>query len=194
MALFSCCNCDPTAEEEIQTQLQPCDDEVHEGSEDMPMTAEQKQKEKERLQALVKSFAKAAVGGAACSFLDLTTQRQIPGRYFLDKTLTNFRLVFSESVQHSFPLKALHEVYSHSALLENKATASLAKEPGLQSLESSVTDSLVMLEYVDSGGSHLNRLFLLEQGGPDGRDRFITCMKVLGLYAKSGSTQNASSS
>lgn len=189
MALFSCCNCDPAAEEETQTQVQPCDEEPQDINEDLPMTAEQKQREKERLQALVKVFAKAALVGAPCQFVDVGTRRQIPGRYFLDKTLTNFKIVFPDNVEHSFPLKALHEVYSHSSLLASEATASLAREPGIESLDASAKSSLVMLEYLDSTGYHLNRLFLSESGGPEGRDRFITCMKVLGLYAKSDTSQ-----
>lgn len=189
MALFSCCNCDPAAEEETQTQVQPCEEEPHDSNEDLPMTAEQKQREKERLQALVKAFAKAAVVGAPCHFVDVGTHRQIAGRYFLDKTLTNFKIVFPENVEHSFPLKMLHEVYSHSSLLASDATAFLARDPGIESLDSTAKARLVMLEYLDNSGFHLNRLFLTEDGGPEGRDRFITCMKVLGLYAKSDGKQ-----
>lgn len=80
-------------------------------------------------------------------------------------------------------------MYIYTSLLASEATASLARDPGIESLDAAAKNSLVMLEYLDSTGCHLNRLFLTEGGGPEGRDRFITCMKVLGLYAKSDTSQ-----
>ncbi|KAL8272411.1 hypothetical protein Esti_003701 [Eimeria stiedai] len=187
MALFACCNCDPSAEEETQTQVQPCEEESREPNEDALMTTEQKQREKERLQALVKAFAKSAVVGAACEFVDVGARRRIPGVYYLDKSLTHFKITFSSSIEHFFPLKALHEVYSYSALLSSPATAYLARDPGIECLDTSARERLVMLEYAEPSKHQLNRLFLLESGGAEGRDRFVTCLKVLGLYAKSDS-------
>ena len=85
----------------------------------------------------------------------------------------------------------LHEVYSLPSLSACPSTSFLAAYPNLQCLDSAAKDQLVMLEYLDGSGLHLNRLFILEQGGKAQRDKFVTCMKVLGLYAKSDSSNSS---
>ena len=79
----------------------------------------------------------------------------------------------------------LREVYSLPALQSNASTASLCENPSLKCLDSSSQDCVLMIEYQDGAAAPLNRLFLIEEGGKEARDRFITCLKVLALYAQS---------
>ncbi|PHJ16031.1 hypothetical protein CSUI_010155 [Cystoisospora suis] len=194
MALFSCCSCDPETEEETQVNVEgerPQSDSSNEG---FPLTPEQKQKEKERLQALVKAFAKSAVGGTSCYFIDVASQQKIAASYMLDKSLKTFTVLFPNGVEHSFSLSSLQDVYSYEDLLHAQSTASLTQEPGIANLGDEEKRRLVMLEYLDASHRRLNRLFLMEVGGDDMRDRFLTCMRILKLYSLTPSHTNPNSS
>ncbi|KEP63294.1 UNVERIFIED_CONTAM: hypothetical protein HHA_297130 [Hammondia hammondi] len=183
MAFFSCCNCDPETEEETQVNLETDRPNSEASTDGQPLTPEQKQKEKERLQALVKAFAKAAVAGASCFFIDVSSQQKIPATYILDKSLKMFTVAFSSGVEHSFSLSSLQDVYSYEDLLHSDSTASLAQEPGIANLSDSDKRKLIMLEYLDASHRRLNRLFLMETGEDEMRDRFLTCMRILKLYS-----------
>ncbi|PFH35410.1 hypothetical protein BESB_062970 [Besnoitia besnoiti] len=184
MALFACCNCDPEKEEETQVNVETERPRSDSSTDGLPLTPEQKQKEKERLQALVKAFAKAAVSGASCYFIDVSSQQKIPANYMLDKSLKTFTVAFPSGVEHSFSLSSLQDAYSYEDLLHSESTASLVQEPGISNLSEDDKRKLVMLEYLDASQRRLNRLFLMETGTDEMRDRFLTCMRILKLYSR----------
>eukprot|EP00920_Eleutheroschizon_duboscqi_P041836 GHVT01100480.1.p1 GENE.GHVT01100480.1~~GHVT01100480.1.p1 ORF type:complete len:150 (-),score=28.27 GHVT01100480.1:217-666(-) len=111
----ACCGCDPFGPEGDNTQLtlddanpgQPSASSSDNGDSDgvLTLTPEQKQREKERLQALVKTFAKAAVSGVHCWFLDILSEQRVPATYSMDKALRTFCVAFENGVQHAFSMR-----------------------------------------------------------------------------------------
>eukprot|EP00921_Rhytidocystis_pertsovi_P014938 GHVQ01023954.1.p1 GENE.GHVQ01023954.1~~GHVQ01023954.1.p1 ORF type:complete len:285 (+),score=46.52 GHVQ01023954.1:731-1585(+) len=166
------------------------------GSSLIALTAELKEKEKLRLQVLVKSFAKSAVAGVSCRTVDSATGRQLDSKYTLDKSLTTFTVVQDSGKLISWHMSQLQEVYSHDDLLQSANTEFLAHEEGILSLYVEQKDRLVVLEYMaeNSPGDYLQRICLIEQSSDcsavEARDRFVTCMKILRLYSLTASNNN----
>eukprot|EP00922_Rhytidocystis_sp_ex-Travisia-forbesii_P026303 GHVS01038518.1.p1 GENE.GHVS01038518.1~~GHVS01038518.1.p1 ORF type:complete len:101 (+),score=20.08 GHVS01038518.1:312-614(+) len=88
-------------------------------------------------------------------------------------------------------MSSLQEVYSYEDLSHSGNTEHLTREPGVASLPPEQKARLVVLEYLEpSSKSHLKRLFVLDFKGDaeQAKDRFVTCMKILRLYALTATT------
>eukprot|EP00922_Rhytidocystis_sp_ex-Travisia-forbesii_P055949 GHVS01082827.1.p1 GENE.GHVS01082827.1~~GHVS01082827.1.p1 ORF type:complete len:230 (-),score=44.03 GHVS01082827.1:205-894(-) len=213
--LFSCCGYDTTAEKECTLNIVAAGGgsspssasslhcskfpppgavtsrEDDGGSSVMTLSPEQKEREKARLQALVKHFAKAAVGGVSCKVLELSSGNQTNARYVFDKALTTFTVSVDSGLDTVLPMSSLQEVYSYEDLAHSANTEFLTREPVVASLTFDQKARLVVLEYLEPlDRSYLKRLFVLEQSGEaeSAKDRFVTCMKILRLYALTANT------
>lgn len=64
----------------------------------------------------VKAFAKSAVGGTSCYFIDVASQQKIAASYMLDKSLKTFTVLFPNGVEHSFSLASVSRKENHFLL------------------------------------------------------------------------------
>jgi hypothetical protein len=134
------------------------------------LTPEERQKEKERLQDMVKEFAKAVVQGQQCQWLDPTgIGGPKPATYFFDKGLSTFSLRLEDRPPISFHMVSIQEVMKDHI---NTPFASLRLHRDSADHER----RFACLQYEDGG--ELNHLGILLPN-PYERERFYTCMKIL---------------
>merc|ERR1719486_178458 len=131
------------------------------------MSAEEKEREKARLQRLVKDFAKEAVTGIAVNLVNAETARKSPHFFQMDRYLTVFSLKpkdgsTAESSVQDFNVKDLTSIY--------KGGEVSMKAPSL----GSVTSSCVGLDTNRAD----RRLFFHFDDNYE-RDKFYTCLKIL---------------
>eukprot|EP00930_Biecheleria_cincta_P069651 TRINITY_DN57365_c0_g1_i1.p1 TRINITY_DN57365_c0_g1~~TRINITY_DN57365_c0_g1_i1.p1 ORF type:complete len:246 (+),score=58.86 TRINITY_DN57365_c0_g1_i1:73-738(+) len=131
------------------------------------MSPEEKEKEKGRLQRLVKEFAKEAVTGIAVTLVNPETARQSPHFFQMDRYLTVFSLKpkdgsTADSAVQDFNVKDLTKIY--------KGPEVLMAAPSL----GTVTPMCVAL---DTNRADRKLFFHFEE--PMERDKFYTCLKIL---------------
>lgn len=191
-----CCNQEPTQDAQITlsdaavdegddarvSQLHYSDSSTHfmpsSGSSATPPTGEEdRQKEKERLQDMVKEFAKQVVRGQPCHLLEATANgtRQCAAVYSIDRYLRVFKIEIGanpDDPDHSprapeeIEMMLINEVVKDGKLID-----SISYNP------EGVTDyelRCCCLKY----GSPAKELALLLPNTYE-RDRFLTCMQIL---------------
>lgn len=145
------------------------------------LTAEQKEAEKSRLQALVNSFAKKAVKGCMCVYLKESTGEQCATQYRIDKSLEYLIVVCNQDAARAevtCPIAAIQDIYSLAEDGEGCFPADVVAKltPEEQKL-------LLMVVY-RNGESKMFRFCLLEES-PESRDTFLECLRILCIYAQS---------
>mmetsp|Transcript_31944 Transcript_31944/g.52659 ORF Transcript_31944/g.52659 Transcript_31944/m.52659 type:complete len:188 (+) Transcript_31944:51-614(+) len=131
------------------------------------LTAEEKEAEKARLQALVNNFAKKAVRGCPCVYFKEGTAQRFVTQYRIDKSLEYLILVNPKEpgvTEVTCPIAAIQDIYSMS-------------EDGSSCFPAEVV-------FNDSEGK-LFRFCLVEES-TQSRDDFLECMRILCIYAQSG--------
>mmetsp|Transcript_24715 Transcript_24715/g.57068 ORF Transcript_24715/g.57068 Transcript_24715/m.57068 type:complete len:229 (+) Transcript_24715:132-818(+) len=131
------------------------------------MSTEEKEKEKLRLQRLVKDFAKEAVTGIAVNLVNSETARQSPHFFQMDRYLTVFSLKpkdgsSAESSVQDFNVKDLTLIY--------KGPEVAAKAPSLGS---------VAAQCVGLDTTRADRRLFFHFDDNYERDKFYTCLKIL---------------
>jgi len=131
------------------------------------MSTEEKEKEKLRLQRLVKDFAKEAVTGIAVNLVNSETARQSPHFFQMDRYLTVFSLKpkdgsSAESSVQDFNVKDLTLIY--------KGPEVAAKAPSLGSLAAQCVG-------LDTNRADRRLFFHFDDNYE--RDKFYTCLKIL---------------
>eukprot|EP00927_Polykrikos_kofoidii_P058405 TRINITY_DN52903_c0_g1_i1.p1 TRINITY_DN52903_c0_g1~~TRINITY_DN52903_c0_g1_i1.p1 ORF type:complete len:253 (+),score=33.56 TRINITY_DN52903_c0_g1_i1:91-849(+) len=151
------------------------------------LSGEDRQKEKERMQDLVKEFAKSVVQGQPCHFLPDTEFESLlstggssasaprPAQYALDKSLRNFSVRSQDSVEAVIPMASVVEV------MKDVRETPLAGFDGLPPPHLLSGDALerrfVCMSYVMED-THIAHIALLLPDQHE-RERFYTCMKIL---------------
>jgi len=146
---------------------------AHQLSDVTVMSPSEKMKEKARLQELVKGFAKRAVHGVACQIVDVATGRINPAAYEIDRQLRRLRVVPKDP---DVPIRA-HNI--------SRIRDSFSIEAGEASVPPAVRSALVeeqqrrlvLISFEDAP-----MLCLLEASIAE-RERFVTCLKILRLFA-----------
>lgn len=150
------------------------------GRSDAELTQDEKDREKRRLQELVKKFTKDAVKGVACQLVQLEDGLKREAMYGIDRSLQHFTLEEHETGRHlKWPIANIVDVYrsEESDLVRSR------KETSLTGLSRDDLGRCVLLEY-DTGRVGEQREFtLLLEGSVRQKERFFTCMKILKLYS-----------
>eukprot|EP00427_Karlodinium_veneficum_P025627 CAMPEP_0169100722 /NCGR_PEP_ID=MMETSP1015-20121227/21244_1 /TAXON_ID=342587 /ORGANISM="Karlodinium micrum, Strain CCMP2283" /LENGTH=155 /DNA_ID=CAMNT_0009161693 /DNA_START=278 /DNA_END=743 /DNA_ORIENTATION=- len=135
---------------------------------DMVMTPE-----RQRLQDMVKEFAKLAVRGVSCQVIDGQHGQLYSAAYYVDAQLSRFSVLPStpDDQAHELQMKLIQDFHEH------EAGSAVAAEAVIWAGKHGKKDQLIVIELVDKSPP----VFLLEASAAD-RDRFILCMKVLRLY------------
>uniref|UniRef100_A0A7S2CNE5 Uncharacterized protein n=1 Tax=Alexandrium andersonii TaxID=327968 RepID=A0A7S2CNE5_9DINO len=140
------------------------------------MSTSEKLHEKARLQELVKGFAKRAVHGVACHLVDVATGRVVPATFEVDRQLKRLRVVpkdpdmpvFSNSISR---VREAFSIEAGEAAVPPAVRAALVEEQRRR---------LVLISFED-----MPMVCILEASAAE-RDRLVTCMKILRLYAQTG--------
>jgi len=136
------------------------------------LSPEERQKEKERLQDMVKEFAKAVVQGQPCQWLDPSgIGGPRPAVYSFDKALTTFSIHPDEKPPVSFQMVSMQEV-----LKDHAGTPFVSLRLARDGAELERRFACVQYQAdVSRGVEHLGILL----SNPYERERFYTCMKIL---------------
>mmetsp|Transcript_33296 Transcript_33296/g.72678 ORF Transcript_33296/g.72678 Transcript_33296/m.72678 type:complete len:231 (-) Transcript_33296:277-969(-) len=131
------------------------------------MSPEEKEREKARLQRMVKDFAKEAVTGIAVSLVSPETARQSPHFFQMDRYLTVFSLkpkdgVGAEALVQDFNVKDLAHIY--------KGGEVSIKAPSLGG---------VAVSCVGLDTNRADRRLFFHFDDHYERDKFYTCLKIL---------------
>lgn len=146
------------------------------------LTAEEKEAEKARLQALVNNFAKKAVRGCSCMYFKEGTAQRFVTQYRIDKSLEYLILVNPKEpgvTEVTCPIAAIQDIYSMS-----EDGSSCFPVEVVKALEPKDKENLLMIVFNDSDGK-LFRFCLVEES-TQSRDDFLECMRILCIYAQSG--------
>mmetsp|Transcript_27941 Transcript_27941/g.63202 ORF Transcript_27941/g.63202 Transcript_27941/m.63202 type:complete len:226 (-) Transcript_27941:86-763(-) len=131
------------------------------------MSTEEKEREKSRLQRLVKDFAKEAVTGIAVNLVNPETARFYPHFFQMDRYLTVFSLKpkdgsTAESSVQDFNVKDLAAIY--------KGAEVVMKAPSLGSMAA-------LCVGLDTNRADRRLFFHFDEAIE--RDKFYTCLKIL---------------
>mmetsp|Transcript_51881 Transcript_51881/g.116853 ORF Transcript_51881/g.116853 Transcript_51881/m.116853 type:complete len:196 (+) Transcript_51881:98-685(+) len=142
----------------------------------MAMSPSEKVQEKARLQELVKGFSKRAVHGVACQMVDVATGRVVPATYEVDRQLRRWRVVPNDPDMpvHSSSISRIREAFSVEA---GEASVPPAVRGALTEEQ---RRRLVLVSFED-----VPMVCLLEASVAE-RERLVTCMKILRLFAQAG--------
>mmetsp|Transcript_52638 Transcript_52638/g.132286 ORF Transcript_52638/g.132286 Transcript_52638/m.132286 type:complete len:340 (-) Transcript_52638:85-1104(-) len=141
------------------------------------LTAEAKQREKEKLQEMVKEFAKSVMGGMSCEYVDNHTLKLKPATYTIDRALRLFSVQTKDAPADADPLVAFEitkmvEIHRH-----------YKKMPPLMSLPDPTTamssNDLARLICIQYTHDDRPMYMLLCLRDPADQERFFTCMKIL---------------
>jgi len=165
------------------------------------LTAEQKEAEKARLQALVNSFAKRAVRGCPCEYVREGTGERLVTQYRIDKSLEYLIIVTpndcagdapagretevaplanQEQQSHEVmcPIAAIQDIYS---LIEDGEGCF---PPEVVHVLKPVETPLLLMVVYRTGSDKLYRFCLMAESS-ESRDIFLECLRILCIYAQS---------
>jgi len=152
------------------------------------LSAEDRQREKERLRDLVAGFARSAVDGVPCTSIDPITRCRCAAKYSVEANLANIVLV-SEGRDNIAVQPASTRVCRIDRIQDifSVEDGESCFPPAVLSLLSPVElELLIMITYGSGEGSDsLSQLCFLETSRYR-RERFLTCMHVLRLYIRLG--------
>ncbi|CEM13209.1 unnamed protein product [Vitrella brassicaformis CCMP3155] len=146
------------------------------------LTQEEKQREKDRLQMMVKAFARAAVVGVKCHFVKEPDTLQGAGQvveatYYLTESLKHM-IITGPDATRNIPLTTISDVvfFEESKVTSNACFRVLTREEKSRAID---------IEY-DSGEGSMTHLVLLTNEGGEDRENVITSLKILRLYSLAG--------
>mmetsp|Transcript_86877 Transcript_86877/g.194664 ORF Transcript_86877/g.194664 Transcript_86877/m.194664 type:complete len:204 (+) Transcript_86877:130-741(+) len=145
------------------------------------MSPDEKLQEKARLQELVRGFARRAVRGINCQLVDVATGRASPAAYELDRQLRVLRVTPKDP---SLPVQAgrialIRDAYGAEApesWVPPAARAALSEEQRAR---------MALLSFEDAP------MVCLLESSPAEKERLVTCMKILRVYAQTDGASTA---
>lgn len=139
-----------------------------------------RERERDRLQRLVNRFARKAVRGVPCTYLDETTGERFATKYRVDKGQQILLIVGDKSARHAevtCPVGGIQDIYS---IVEDGEAC--FPQPVRAALRPEELEKLLMVVYNDTKGGD-SRFCLLEDSRAS-LDMFMECLKVLSIYAQ----------
>lgn len=143
------------------------------------LSPEEQQKEKERLQDMVKEFAKAAVQGQPCQWLSGTAGAPKAATYSFDKALRNFSVCPEDSPPFTLEMAKISEILKDVRTTPFADLQSLPPPHALAGAELERRFACVQHEGSGGGGASRPEFLGLLMPNPYERERFYTCMKIL---------------
>lgn len=156
------------------------------------LTPEEKQREKERLQEMVKEFAKAVVQGQPCELIDESLGRAESqprdANYMIDRSLKMFSLSCGDatSPKVQFEMTQILEILKDA---RQTPLAFLLSTPAAGFSPEKMERNFICVQYQDDAGS-IQFLGLFMPNAYE-RERFYTCMKILRWAMDSRKSQPA---
>eukprot|EP00747_Dinoflagellata_sp_TGD_P028205 gnl/TRDRNA2_/TRDRNA2_133102_c0_seq2.p1 gnl/TRDRNA2_/TRDRNA2_133102_c0~~gnl/TRDRNA2_/TRDRNA2_133102_c0_seq2.p1 ORF type:complete len:220 (-),score=43.32 gnl/TRDRNA2_/TRDRNA2_133102_c0_seq2:225-884(-) len=150
------------------------------------MSPEEKTQEKQRLQELVKQFARDSLRGVECTLIDPVAARKHKGQYRLDGTLNYMHFARQDGSGSSvIPIAAIGEISAFSDMLESE------QKTIREFLQQDECRNVLLIKASSSGqvplpadsGPVVNKAYVLLPDAAE-NDRFTTCMKILRLYCQ----------
>jgi len=143
----------------------------------MSMSPEDRQKEKERVQDMVKEFAKVVVQGQQCQWLPVTLGPARTATYAIDKALRTFSLRTEDSVAVVIDMIRIQEILKD---VRSTPYSQLLSLPHPHSLTGDDLERrFVCVVHEDSDIPNEPQYLGLLMPNPYERERFYTCMKIL---------------
>jgi len=140
------------------------------------LSPEERQKEKERLQDMVKEFAKAVVQGQQCQWLPSTVGAPLPATYSFDKALRNFSICPEDAPPMRFEMMKIHEVLKD---VRDTPFSGLRHLPPPHALAGDELERRFVCVQHEDGSNGPDQYLGLLMPNPYERERFYTCMKIL---------------
>lgn len=141
------------------------------------MTPEERIRERERLQDMVKEFAKAVVQGQQCQWLHSTVGAPKSATYSFDKALSIFTLKPDESPQVSIEMLRIRDVLKDVRDTPFSDLLDLPRPHVLAGME--LERRVVCIVYEDASCAKQLQYLGLLLPNPYERERFYKCMKIL---------------
>jgi len=151
-------------------------------------TPEQKEAEKQRLQALVSTFARKAVKGRPCTYI-ADSGRLASGIYFVSKNLQHLTITtaHSSSTEISCAIASIQDIFSMSEdgseCFPGEVYKAVARERP--------DDIELLLMVIFQGPDGVLGKFCMLESSAQSRSDFLECMRVLCIYAQSPATGKA---
>mmetsp|Transcript_72594 Transcript_72594/g.200260 ORF Transcript_72594/g.200260 Transcript_72594/m.200260 type:complete len:215 (+) Transcript_72594:155-799(+) len=151
------------------------------------LSPEEKEREKERLQSLVNSFARKAVKGAPCTYFNEGTGERFSTQYRIDKGLEYLIILNAQDANHAevtCPIIAIQDIYS---VVEDGE--SCFPPEVLSTIKPTELEQLLMVVY-RGGNDKIFRFCMLEESR-ESLDMFLECLRILCIYAQQASSLEA---
>lgn len=146
-------------------------------SRDEELSPEERQREKERLQDLVKEFAKAVVQGQPCEWLPSALGAPQAAVYSFDKALRNFSIRPHDAPALSLDLSSIREVLKD---VRGTPFSELQRLPPPHALAGAeLQRRFVCLQHQSDDANSTDAFLGLLMPNAYERERFYTCMKIL---------------
>mmetsp|Transcript_53027 Transcript_53027/g.154313 ORF Transcript_53027/g.154313 Transcript_53027/m.154313 type:complete len:214 (+) Transcript_53027:130-771(+) len=148
------------------------------------LAPEEKEREKDRLQRLVNSFARKAVKGAPCTYFNEKTGERFATQYRIDKGLEYLIVLSSgdaDRAEVTCPIVSIQDIYS---VLEDGE--SCFPPEVLSAARPGELDRMLMVVY--QGGHEAVYRFCLLEESRDGLEMFLECLRILCIYAQQASS------
>lgn len=153
---------------------------------DMPVTQEEKEAEKTRIQEMVNIFARKAVRGCSCVFINESSGVHSTTNYRIDKGL-EYLIVMSEDDKNkaelTCPIARIRDIFS---VAEDGETYFPLRV--LSTLQLNEMELLLMVVY--SGNQDQLFRFCVLENSCESRDIFVECLRILCVYAQQVATSN----
>lgn len=148
-------------------------------SERRELNTEEKDAEKDRLQLLINTFAKRAIKGIPCTYINEDSLERVQTTYRIDKNLKSFMIMSSnpEIPELVCPMHKIQGIYS---LVEDGE--SCFSPELINMLRHEEKDKLLMIMYFGSRDK-IFRFCMLETSTED-RDIFLEGLRILCVYAQ----------
>eukprot|EP00747_Dinoflagellata_sp_TGD_P188574 gnl/TRDRNA2_/TRDRNA2_47791_c1_seq1.p1 gnl/TRDRNA2_/TRDRNA2_47791_c1~~gnl/TRDRNA2_/TRDRNA2_47791_c1_seq1.p1 ORF type:complete len:167 (+),score=35.24 gnl/TRDRNA2_/TRDRNA2_47791_c1_seq1:36-503(+) len=151
------------------------------------MSPEEKVQEKQRLQELVKQFARDSLPGVECTLVDPVAARKVKGQYRLDGSLNYMHFARHDgSASSVIPIAAIGEISAYSELPESdqKAISEVLQQDECRNLLLIKASHSSQASSSANGREVSDEAYVLLPNAAE-NDRFATCMKILRLYCQS---------
>lgn len=148
-------------------------------SERRELNTGEKDAEKARLQLLINTFAKQAIKGVPCTYINEDSLEQVQTTYRIDKNLKSLMIMSSnpEIPELVCPINKIQDIYS---FVEDGA--SCFSPEIINMLRHEEKDKLIMIMYFGSRDK-IFRFCILETSTKN-RDIFLECLRILCVYAQ----------
>jgi len=169
-----------------ETQVMVTQESCHARTQEQAMSSrslspEEKEVEKARLQQLVNTFAKKAVRGCPCTYINTVSKERFATEYRIDKSL-EFLIILSPNDKNkpeiTCPISGIEDIYSMA-----EDGQSCFPLDVLSLVPPEHRELLLMVVFRSGHDKHIR--FCMTETTRESRDVFLECLRILCIYAQS---------